>query len=184
ARAGIPSSSNFDKIVTTKGVASKSAQKYMYQLAGEKITGLKAETYQSKIMEQASITEGEARDFYELVNDVKINQVGFCYRDDRKLYGASPDGLIGDDGLVEIKCPLLSTHVGYLLEAKLPTDYFQQVKGQLLVTGRKWVDFVSYYPGIKPLMVRVVRDEGFIASLNFELDLFCAELKQITEKIR
>ena len=86
--------------------------------------------------------------------------------------------------MIEIKCPIMSTHVGYLLEGELPKDYFQQVQGQLLVTNRKWLDFISYYPSLKPLIVRVNRNEEFIKKLSIELELFCKKLDEIVEKIR
>ena len=104
--------------------------------------------------------------------------------DDRKLFGASPDGLIGEDGLIEIKCPIASTMCGYLLENKLPTEYFPQIQGQLFITGRKWCDFVAYYPGLRPLILRVVRDEVFIGKLASSLEIFCRELERIEKEIR
>ncbi len=181
ARCGTPSSSNFDKIVTSKGLPSKQRLKYLYKLAGETITGIVEESYQNAAMLRGKEIEGEARQFYGLVNGVEVKQVGFCIYNG---FGASPDGLIGDDGLVEIKCPIMSTHIGYLLEDKFPAEYFQQVQGQLLVTGRDWVDFISYYPGLKPLIVRVERDIKFTDGLEIELITFCSELRELVEKIK
>lgn len=184
ARCGIPTASNFDKIVTTKGEPSKQAQKYLYQLAGERITGRTEEGFKNAAMERGQEVEAEARNLYEMVNDLKIEQVGVCYPDEKKLCAASPDGLVGRDGLIELKCPLVHTHVGYLLDNCLPTEYFTQTQGQLYVTGRKWVDFMSYFPGLKPLIIRVTRNEEFIAKLDAELKAFNAELVKVTEKIR
>lgn len=182
-KAGLPSASNFDKIITTKGEPSKQSQKYLYQLAGEKITGLKDATFQSEAMDRGIELEAEARQFYEMVRDCKVDQVGLCIHD-KKRYSCSPDGLVGEDGLLEIKCPLIATQVGYLLDGEVPTDYFQQVQGQLLVTGRKWCDFVSYYPGLKPLIVRVMPDPGFIQKLEIELETFCNRLEDVIKKIQ
>ena len=184
ARCGIPSASNFDKIITTTGTPSKQAQKYMYQLAAERVTGRTEESYTNATMERGKETEAEARNFYEMLYDVKIEQVGVCYPDAKKLCAASPDGLIGKDGLIEIKCPLAYAAVTYLLEDGLPTDYFQQVQGQLYVTGRKWVDFLSYYPGIKPMIYRVTRDEKFLKALSVELEVFCSRLDEVVKKIK
>ena len=184
ARCGIPTASNFDKIITTTGTPSKQAQKYMYQLAGERIIGQSEETYQNSDMLRGTEIEGEARTLYELMHDLEIKQVGICYKDEAKLFSCSPDGLAGDDGLVEFKCPKIATHVDYLLQNSIPSEYFQQVQGQLYITGRKWCDFVSYYPGLKPVIVRVYRDEKFIKSLEAELFSFCKQLDDITEKIR
>ena len=183
-RAGIPTASGFDKIVTTKGEPSKQRQKYLYQLSAERVTGIKEDSYQNAIMQRGIEMEEEGRGMYELMTGNDVSVVGFCYRDKKKLYGCSPDGLIGDDGVLEIKSPLSYTHVGYLLKEVFPMDYFAQVQGQLFVTGRKYVDFFSYYPGIKPMLIRVEPDKKFIGALQVELEIFCEELDKITEKLR
>ena len=180
-KLGVPSSSNFDKIVTVDGKPSKQKEKYMFKLAGEKVSGMITESYQNFAMQRGIEMEEEARQLYQLLNSVEIETVGFCLAEG---YGCSPDGLVGQEGCIEIKCPLPATHVGYLLDNKLPTDYFQQVQGQLLVTGRKWVDFMSYAPGIKPLIIRVERDDKFLTTLKAELGLFCKQLSEIIEKIK
>ena len=181
ARLGVPSASSFDKILTTKGEPSKQAKKYMYKLAGEILSGTSEETYQNVAMLRGIELEAEARNLYKMINDVEVEEVGFCLSDG---YGCSPDGLVGKDGLIEIKCPIMSTHVEYLLDGTLPSDYFQQTQGQLLVTGRKWCDFVSHYPAIKPLIIRVERDEVFIKKLESELKVFCSELNDIVKKLK
>ncbi len=183
-RCGIPTASNFDKIVTSEGKPSKQMQKYLWKVAGEFITGVPEETYQSAAMLRGVEMEQEARNFYSMVNDVPIQQVGFCVGESDIEYGCSPDGFVGDKGMIEIKCPSLAVHVGYLLNGELPIDYVQQVQGELLVTGREWNDFISYYPGIKPLIVRVWRDEEFIKALRIELEIFCQELKKTIERIK
>ena len=182
-RCGIPTASNFDRIVTSEGKPSKQMQKYLYKVAGEYITGIPEETYQNAAMLRGIDMEQEARSLYELINNVSVQQVGFCVGEPDIEYGCSPDGLVGDKGMIEIKCPSLAVHVGYLLDGKLPTDYIQQVQGELLVTGREWNDFISYYPGIKPLIVRVERDEKFITALRVELEIFCQELITLIKKI-
>lgn len=184
ARVGRPSASQFDKIITTKGEPSKQRQKYLYQLAGERISGTREETYCNAAMQRGTEMEPEARALYELMRDVSVDQVGMCYRDSDKLFSCSPDGLVGEDGGLEIKCPSMAVHVEYLMGGKLPTDYFQQVHGSLLVTGRKWWDFLSYYPGIKPLLVRVFPDKGFMGVLDLELAFFCEELSAIVDQIK
>ena len=184
ARCGIPSASNFDKIVTSAGAPSKQAEKYMYQLAAERVTGRTEESYNNAAMERGKEMETEARSLYELIKDAKVEQVGVCYPNEKKLIACSPDGLVGTDGLIEIKCPMAYASVEYILNGKLPTDYVQQVQGQMLVTGRKWVDFVSYYPGLKPMVVRVDRDERFLLALDGTLKEFCVGLEQIVERIK
>ena len=182
-RAGVPSASNFDKLITSKGETSKQRIKYMYTLAGESIIGEKEESYQNAAMQRGIELEAEARGMYDLITGEEVTQVGFCMNDNKE-YGCSPDGLVGEDGLIEIKCPVLSTQVEYLIRKTLPTAYIQQVQGQLFITGRKWLDFVSYYPAMNPLIVRVLPDLEFHKKLAIELNLFCAELKEIITKIQ
>lgn len=184
ARLGIPTASNFDKIVTTKGEASKQAQKYLFQLAGERVAKTSEEGFKSAYMQRGNEVEAEAREFYEVITDFDVRRVGVCYPNEDKKFSCSPDGLVGEDGGIQIKCPSMAVHVGYLIEHKLPTDYFVQVQGELLCTGRKWWDFISYYPGLKPLVVRVTRDEEFIKKLEIALESFCNELAEVTERIR
>lgn len=178
-RSGIPTASNFKKIVTSKGWPSKQQKDYMYKLAGEIILGEKSENFQSEYMQRGNELEDEAIEVYEKITGYTVERVGFCLCDEG--WGASPDGLINEDGQVQIKCPKLETHIGYLLKNKLPTDYFQQVQGELFVTGRKWSDFVSYYPKFKPMIVRVERDEDFMELLEKELHIFLEELNKTVE---
>lgn len=181
ARCGVPSASAFDKILCIDGKPSKQRTKYLYQLVGETITGIPEETYTNGTMQRGKEMEAEARKLYEIVTGETVQEVGFCLS---KGFGASPDGLVGEKGLLEIKCPALATQVGYLLDNTLPNDYFQQTQGQLLVTGREWLDFVSYYPGMKPLIIRVTPDKEFQEALKTELAKFCAELKELVKKIK
>ncbi len=182
-RCGLPTASNFDKLVTAKGEPSKQAQKYLYALAAEKVSGIKEEGFQSQAMQKGIENEAEAVAYYELTQGVDVQTVGFCLHDSKR-FGASPDRLVGSEGLLEIKCPLPHTHVGYLLEENLLADYFQQVQGQLFVTGRKWCDLMSYSRGLKPLIIRVQRDEAFILKLQSALETFCNELEKTVEKIK
>jgi len=184
ARLGIPTASNFDKIVTSKGETSKQAEKYMYQLAAERITGYPEEGYEGHAMLRGSALESEAKQLYEMTTGEVIEKVGICYPDEKKLFSCSPDGLIGDHGLLEIKCPQSYAAVGYLLDGGLPSEYVQQVQGQLLVTERQWVDFMVYYPGLKPLIVKVYKDLRFCMLLDANLKDFCKNLDKITERLR
>jgi len=184
ARAGLPTASNFNRIVTSKGEPSTQQKKYLFQLAGERITGEKEETYQNAHMLRGTELEEEARLLYSITTGLSVETVGLCYPSDKKLIGASPDGLVGYEGGIEVKCPSLAVHAEYLLNNKLPTSYTQQVQGLMFVTDRKWFDFVSYFPGMKILIVRVERDAAFIARLGAELALFCKELDEIVNKIK
>ena len=165
ARLGIPSASMFAKLVTTKGIWSASADAYINQLVAERLTGEREEVFQSHHMLRGTELEPDARDLYSLMNDAEVTEVGFCLHDTLSA-GCSPDGLIGEDGGLEIKCPAPSTHVEYLRGGVLPSKYKQQVMGCLWITGREWWDFVSYHPTMKPLIVRVERDEEYIAALE------------------
>jgi len=186
ARLGVPTSSNFDKLITMAGKPSTQSKNYMYKLAGEKVSKVIEDSYQNAAMARGIELEDEARQMYQIVSGNAVEEVGFCITEGDMICGASPDGLMGDDGLIEIKCPAVHTHVGYLMDNKLPSEYFQQVQGQLLVTGRKYCDFVSYFPGIKPLIIKVERDEDFLKLLKVELTMFCGKLnmtiKQLKEK--
>ena len=165
ARLGIPSASMFAKIVTTKGAWSTSADTYINQLVAERLTGEREEVFQSHHMIRGTELEPDARDLYSLMTDSEVTEVGFCLHDTLAA-GCSPDGLIGEDGGLEIKCPAPATHVEYLRGGVLPSKYKQQVMGCLWITGREWWDFVSYHPTMKPLIVRVERDEEYIAALE------------------
>lgn len=164
ARLGVPSASMFSKIVTTKGVWSTQADSYINQLVAEQLTGEREEVYQSHHMIRGTELEPEARDLYCLMKDVEVQEVGFCLHDTLKA-GCSPDGLVGDKGGLEIKAPASAAHVEYLRGGVLPSRYKQQVMGCLWITGREWWDFVSYHPSMKPLIVRVERDEDYISDL-------------------
>lgn len=185
ARVSIPSASVFDKLITSKGDVSKSRQKLLYQLAGEKIIGVKEEGYTNGAMQRGIELEPEARLLFEMMTGLEVKEVGLCYFDERKDRSCSPDGImeIEQEGL-EIKCPELATHVEYLIGNKLPTKYFQQVQGSMYITGfEKW-HFLSYYPGMKPFHTVVERNEMWIAKLSKVLDDFVAELEETHNKLK
>jgi len=183
ARLTYPTCSCFDRIVTTKGEPSKQRVGYMYQLAGEIITGEREQGYQSADMLRGVELEPEARLVYAMENDVEVEQVGFILHESG-LYGGSCDGLVNSDGIIEIKCPKATTHIEYLEKGKMPTTYFQQVQGYLLVYGREWCDFFSYYPKMKHFQIRVYPNVEFQEKLHSEIVAFCEELKGLVEKVR
>jgi len=160
-RLGVPTASDFDKIMTPKKMElSKSATKLAYRLIGEKLSPYlpeRAESYMSRAMEWGVQTENEARALYAMETDLVITNGGFCMTDDGH-FGCSPDGLVGDEGGLELKCPEAGTHIEYLCNGVLPDEYKPQVHGQLIVTGRKWVDFMSYSINLPPFVVRVTPD--------------------------
>jgi len=183
-RCGLPSASKFSEIITTSGDRSKSVTKYIYTLAGESISGQRQEIFQSQAMLRGVELEPEARAMYEFMKDVDVEQVGFCFMNEDRKFGCSPDGLVGDDGMLEIKVPLVHTHIDYLFKGKMPTTYFQQVQGQMYVCDRKWCDFMSYSPSLKPFLIRVYRDDDFIEKLAVELEYMCSQIEEVIKKIK
>lgn len=180
ARLGFVTASNFDKVLNKKTGRGL----YMRKVAAERLTGLREESYKNEIMEAGSETEQEARHYYEIANDCDVKQVGFVMRDDS--VGGSPDGLISKDGLLEIKCPLSSTHIEIIMSGKMPTVHIPQVQGLLWVTERKWCDFVSYDSRVlsQPMFtVRVERDVEYFKKLAGEVGVFVSELKAMIDKI-
>lgn len=169
ARLGIPTASCFDKLITATGKASTQADAYANKLIAELLTGEQDGIEQTAYMARGNELEPHAAAFYAVHSDADPATVGFVLRDDRRV-GCSPDRLVGADGLLEIKCPAPHTHVGYLLDNCLPSKYRAQVQGQMLLTGRDWCDFLSYHPTMPPLLVRVERDDKFIAALSAEID--------------
>lgn len=183
ARAGIPTASMFDTVCAKGrgGAESKTRKKYLYQLAGERITGQPMENYSNGYMERGKAMEGEARDLYAMVNDCEPQRVGFMRRGDA---GASPDSLIGPDGLLEIKTKAPHLQIEVLLADRLPPEHVDQVQGQLWISGRSWCDFVSYFPGMPLFVARVHRDEKHIATIKAEVEEFNAEMAALLVRIQ
>ena len=161
-RLGIPTASEFDRIVTPKKLDLAAASKvYMHKLLAEWMYGAPLEAFVSPWMERGKALEAEALHYYEMERDVETQAIGFVLTDDG-MAGASPDRLVGDDGLLELKCPALETHVGYMLDpASLLAEYWMQVQGQLWVCDdRDWCDVMSYYPGFPSVMCRTHQSDG------------------------
>ena len=139
---------------------------YIREKAWERLTGRAVQGFTNDAMQHGIDTEPQARAYYEFVTDSVVTDAGFIVHADLGFIGVSPDGLIGDDGLLEIKCPQPRTHVEYLASKKMPTKYRWQIQGQMLVTGRKWCDFVSFHPDCEhQLIVRVDANEADHAKL-------------------
>ena len=170
-RLGTPSASNFDKIITPGGKASTQAEAYMHTLLAEILTGQQGGMESNSWMQRGTELEPEARGFYELTTGHDVAEVGFITLDDGSA-GCSPDGLIGDPGMLEIKCPAPQTHVGYLLSGELPSGYKPQVQGQMWIAEREWADFLSYSPLMPPVLIRVHRDEAYIKAMASALAKF------------
>lgn len=171
------------KAARARGASPSQARlKYLRTLAGEIIRGTpEEEGFSSPAMERGKIMEAEARDLYAFARGVDPVQVGFVRSGNA---GASPDSLIGDDGGLEIKTALAHIQIERLQKGELPTEHKAQVHGNLWITERAWWDFVSYSPGLPPLILRVERDEEYIAKLASAVDAFNSELAELVEKVR
>ena len=178
-RIGVPTASEFHRILTPTGKPSKSAEPYLCSLLGELMMGRPLDAPSFPWMQRGHDLESDAANWYELQCDIATTIVGFCTTDDGRI-GASPDRLVGDDGLLEIKCPSPDVHVRYLLfpDRSVDSEYRVQVQGQLYVTGRQWCDIVSYHPELPSVIVRVERDEEYIATLRSALTAFCESLAE------
>jgi len=177
-----------DVLATRKGQESTVRAKYKLQLATERLTNKKTDTYMNQAMQDGIEREPMAREIYEKLKDVTVEEVGFVQHPAIERAGASPDGLVGDDGIIEIKCPIETTHTTNLLERKLPSKYKPQVQFQLSATGRKWCDFISYNPNFEPrlqlMVVRVERDDEYIEMLEFEILKFLAEVELMINQLK
>jgi hypothetical protein len=186
ARLGIPTASEFDKILTpAKLEPSKSAEGYMNKLIAEWYRGKPDETFQSEFMKRGNEFEEEARQWYGFTHDCEPQKVGFC-KDHDDRWGCSPDALIGDDGGIEIKSVISGTMVGYVMENRIPLEYKLQVIGSILVTGREWWEFLVYHPDFKPLLIRTERKDvqKELDALQAALDTFCKKLAVKREEFR
>jgi hypothetical protein len=181
-KLGIPTSSNFKKIISPQGKPSTSWKKYAYHLIAERLLDRQVDSYTSPYMERGLALESDAAEFYEMLRNRPLEKIGFITNDD-KTVGCSPDRLIGDDGLLEIKVPAPQTQIEYLLTGQIDREYWPQLQGQLFVSQREFVDIISYHPELPPSIIRVERDDVFIACLESLLWEFNSFLKEVMAKI-
>ncbi len=182
-RSGCATASCFEKIVTPTGQLSKQANKYAYRLIAETLLKRPMDSIEGlEWMERGKMLEPEAAKIYEFEQEVETVKVGFITSDDG-LIGASPDRLVGSEGLLEIKCPAPQTHVMYMVEG-LGNDYRPQVQGQLMVAEREWSDLFSYNEEMPPVRIRTVRDEDYITLLRTSLNAFNEMKAEMLERIR
>lgn len=182
-RAGLPTASEFHTVMAKgrDGGASLTRKTYMLKLAGEILTGEPMENYSNVHMERGKIMEEEARDAYAFMKDSDPLRVGFIRNGDT---GCSPDSLIGESGLLEIKTKLPHLLIDCLLKDEFPPEHKAQCQGALWVSGREWIDIAVYWPKLPLFVKRATRDEGYIANLAGAVSHFNAELKLTVEKIR
>lgn len=183
ARLGIPTASEFASILTKGrgGAESRTRQSYLYKLAGERLTSEPMESVVTAHMERGRLMEEEARSVYSFVTGNVCERVGFLRRG---RAGASPDGLIGSDGLVEIKTKLPHLMVETILRGEFPPEHKAQCQGQLWVSGRAWIDIAVYWPGLPIFVTRAERDEAFIRELADAVETFNDELDRVIAQVR
>jgi putative phage-type endonuclease len=176
-----------DVIAKTKSGYSASRANYMAELIAERLTGVPAPGFTNAAMQHGTATEPQARDAYAAQTFDDVTQIGFVIHPTIAQAGASPDGLVGDDGLLEIKCPNTATHIDTLLNGKVPEKYVTQMMFQMACTGRAWCDFVSFDPRLPPEMQlfikRLERDDKRIAELEEMVSDFLAELDEKVAKL-
>ena len=177
-----------DVIAKTKTGASASRDNYATQLVLERLTNKQAEFYSNSAMQWGTETEPMARQAYELKRGVFVDEVGFIDHPTIEMSGASPDGLVGKNGLVEIKCPESKTHMEYLLNGKAPAKYIPQMMWQMACTGREWCDFVSFDPrfpeNLQILVVKVEYDPTYVKMLELEITQFLDDVSKKVEILR
>lgn len=177
-----------DVMAKTKSGYSASRSNYMAELICERLTGRTAERFTNSAMQWGSDTEPQARAAYEFMTDNEVTQVGLIDHGYIQMFGASPDGMIEDDGLLEIKCPNSATHIDTLLTETIAGKYITQMQVQMACTGRKWCDFVSFDPRLPAEMQlwirRVDRDDAFIREMESEVVKFLAELDERERTLR
>ena len=185
ARCGkVTASRVADIMAKTKSGYSASRGNYMAELVCERLTGVPTDTFKSAAMEWGTAQEPHARAAYEAVGGVLVEEVGFVPHPSIPDAGASPDGLVGAVGMIEIKCPYTATHIETLLSGKVPDRYNTQMQWQMACTGRTWCDYVSYDPrmpeNMRLFLARVFRDQSAILAMETEVLTFIHEL---TDKV-
>lgn len=186
-RAGLATASEFSTVLAkgkTAGSESVTRRKYMLRLAGETLTGETEQTYRNADMERGNEQEAEARDLYAFLYNCEPKRVGFI-RNGAK--GCSPDALIGDDGMLELKSAIPSVLIDLFLRDTFPSEHLAQCAGNLWVAERQWIDIAVYHPKLPLFVKRLVRDghlESYIRTLSDEVDRFNVEKDETVERIR
>jgi hypothetical protein len=183
ARRGIPTASEFAAIIAKGrgGDESKTRRTYLLKLAGEVLTGDLMENYTNAQFDRGKVMEPEARELYEFLTDDPVSTVGFIRNGDA---GCSPDALVGDRGLLEIKTALPHLLIDRLLRGDFPPEHKAQCQGALWVSEREWIDIAVYWPKLPLFTKRAHRDEAYIADLAKAVEAFNAELADTVEAVR
>lgn len=193
SRIGLATASRFSDVMTTiRSGESAARRNYRAELVAERLTGkryaeLTGRDFVTFEMAWGTDCEPLARLHYRLRSGNAVEECGF-FRHDSLAAGASPDGLIGDNGIIEIKCPNTATHIETLHTDRVPSQYWPQVQGQLWITGRKWADFVSFDPRLpenaRIIIIPVQRDDTYIEALEAEVRLFLESVDKECEFVK
>jgi putative phage-type endonuclease len=172
----------------TKSGEAASRKNYMMELLCQRLTGRREESFSSAAMQRGADLEPIARSFYEAANNVMVEESSFVFHPVIKAFGASPDGFVGDDGLIEIKCPNTAQHIDFITTKKPDGKYIWQMQAQMACTGRKWCDFVSFDDRLPERLqfdsVRIWRDDEKIAEMEAEIVKFLDELDALECKFK
>lgn len=186
-RRGLPTASNF-KVLMAKGDEKRGRSSYLYKLAGERLTGVCGEGYKNDTMERGNEMEPKIRRDYEMLTDQDTTLVGFILSRNGKA-GCSPDSLVGEEGMMEAKSAsppvLIPMRLKALGDPKyFPPEHYAQCQGNLWIAEREWIDLIVWWPAMKPVVVRIERDEAYIDQLRDAVDLFDLELRRLVEKLK
>jgi len=170
------------------GAESSTRRNLMAEIVAMRLTGQAPDGFTSAAIQWGIDNEPLARAMYEIKTNTDVEQVGFISHPSIEWTGASPDGLIGDDGLIEIKCPNTATHIDYLMAGKAPAAYIKQMLWQMECTGRKWCDFVSYDPrmpeDLQLFVIRFERDDEKLKELRVGVIKFLDEVNEVMDKLQ
>ena len=184
-RLGRPTASNFSKILTATGKVSASREAYMIELACEAVSGRAEENFQSFRMKEGNRLEEESAQVYAMNHeDLDVYPVGFVFKDERRMFGCSPDRLVDPNGIFETKDAKFTIQYDRLKKGTMVTEHIPQVQGEIFCCEREWGDFQSYCSGLPVLCVRNYRDEKYISRLAEELEKFCYELAVKIKELR
>jgi putative phage-type endonuclease len=175
----------FTASVVSKLLMGKTTQGYsdaIYKVAMERLSGKIPEGYSNAAMLRGIEMEPMAREAYEVETLTLVEEVGFV--EANEWVGCSPDGLVGDDGMIQIKCPAYNTHIGYLINDEVPKDYYMQMQMEMLVAGRKWNDFVSFHPDLPMYIKRVLFDKAICDKIEGEIETAKYQVEKIIKKIQ
>jgi putative phage-type endonuclease len=177
-----------DLMAVTKSGYSTSRANYMAELICERLTGQSEERYTNAAMQWGTDKEPQARASYEFLHDAIVVECGFVVHPSIAMFGASPDGLIGNDGLIEIKCPNTATHIDFMLGDSIPSKYVLQMQTQMACTGRKWCDFVSFDPRLpedmQMFVKRILFDQQTVNDIQAATIKFLDDLDQRISQLR